>query len=148
LSADVDEAVHVGQAVAFTSLVLADLAGAAGATRLEDLDRHAIAGVHIPSRRRVGPDLLDDPDRLVTGNEREPTVELTGVLLVIGAAQPAGLDPKYRVVVADVGNREAPLLESTRLGEHQGAGVGHGLTVRGDGVSAHRLLTGDVEQVR
>jgi hypothetical protein len=56
---------------------------------------------HAPSLRRPRPDRLDDPDRLVTGNEGEPARQCAGVLLVVGSAQPAGLHPQQRVVLAD-----------------------------------------------
>ena len=46
---------------------------------------------------------LDDPDRLMAGDERESAREFAGVLLVVGAAQPAGLHADKRVVIADGG---------------------------------------------
>ena len=53
----------------------------------------------------AGAELLDDPDGLVPGDEGPAGVQLAGVLLVVGAAEAARLDPEEPVVGADLGER-------------------------------------------
>src|SRR5205807_7947737 len=92
------------------------LARAAG---LHDLEGDAVAGLDAPSLSRLGPDRLHDADRLVTGDEGEPGRKRARIELMVGAAEPAGLDAQQPVVVAHVGHREAALDERTGLLEHE-----------------------------
>src|SRR5581483_12254655 len=62
-----------------------------------------------------------DPDRLVAGHEGKPGREGAGVLLVVGAAQPARLDSQQPVVVADLGEVELARHQPPGLLQHQGA---------------------------
>ena len=111
------------------SPVHARLAVTAG---LEDLDRHPIPRGHPPPLRRPRADRFDDPDRLVAGDERESAREFAGVLLVVGSAQPARLNPNQRVVVAECGQRDVVDHEATRPFQHQrtrSRGVRHSRTL-------------------
>ncbi len=112
--------------------VLPRQAGRARAARLEHLDRHPVTGNHTPPLRGPLPDRLDDSDRLMTGDERESAREFSGVLLMIGPAQPAGLHPHQPVVVTDHGDVELPNDEAARRFQHQHArdgAVRHSRTV-------------------
>ena len=100
---DVDEAVHVTQTVLRATPVFALGARGARTARLEHLDRDPVASSDAPTPSRSWTDLFEYAHGFVTGHELESAVELAGVLLVIGAAQPAGLDPQQRVVGADLG---------------------------------------------
>ena len=74
------------------------------------------------------PELFDDADRLVAGDERSTRMELTGVLLVIGAAQAARLHDEEAVVGTDRREGEAALDEPAGSVEHESPGrpcVGH-----------------------
>ena len=90
-------------------------------------DRNTSTATRCPSTRPSAQppraDLLDHADGLVTGDESVPRMELAAVLLVVGAAQPAGLDPEQRVVVADLSGEAALALEGSRCCEHHGSGV-------------------------
>ena len=55
----------------------------------------------------------------MTGDERERGGDVSAVLLVIGAAQTAGLDAEPRGVGGDVGEVERTMLERVRSGEHE-----------------------------
>ena len=85
--------------------------GAHSAAREEDLDRDAVTGAYTPTFAAARAELLDHADRLVPGHEREPGEELSGELLVVGAAQPTRLDPQQAVVVADLRERERARVE-------------------------------------
>jgi hypothetical protein len=61
----------------------------------------------------------------MTRHERGARRQGTGVLLVIGAAQPAGLDAQQPVVGAQHGKGEVARLEPAGLGEHESAGHAH-----------------------
>jgi hypothetical protein len=89
---------------------------------LEHLHGDAVAGLHAPTLGRFWTDGLDHADRLVTGHEGEAGGERAAVLLVVGAAQTARLDPKESVVVAHVRQWQVTSDELPRLLEHQGAG--------------------------
>src|SRR5262249_9714956 len=65
------------------------------------------------------PDGLEPPDRLVTGNEREPATQLPGVLLMIGSAQTARRHADEPVVIANVGDRQLPDRKPARRLQHQ-----------------------------
>jgi acyl-CoA thioesterase-2 len=96
---------------------------------LEDLHRHALALGHTPTRGCVRADLVDDPDRLVARHEREAAVELTGVLLVVGAAEAARLDAQQRVVDTDARPRKPSFDEVSGLGEHERPCVVHAVVI-------------------
>jgi len=55
----------------------------------------------------------------VAGDEGERRPDVTGELLVVGAAQTAGLDGQKTVVGTDVGQGQPALLEVPRPGEDQ-----------------------------
>lgn len=55
----------------------------------------------------------------MAGDERESAREFAGVLLVVGAAQPAGLHADKRVVIADGGQGDFVEHEATRPFQHQ-----------------------------
>ena len=65
------------------------------------LQRHPVAHRHPPRPRRLGADLGDAPDRLVARDDGVAHDALGGeiaaILLDIGAAEPAGLDPQQRL---------------------------------------------------
>ena len=102
---------------------VAPAAGTTGPTRLEHLHGHPVTRLHPPALRRGGADRFDDPDGLVARDERAAGMQLAGVLLVVGAAQPARLDPQETVVIADLGQRERLLHEVARGLQHEGPGV-------------------------
>src|SRR5579864_8003178 len=59
------------------------------------LDRDPIAFLETPSARRLRPDFLDHPDRLMPRHDRQlqaHAVELAVVLVDVAAANPARLD--------------------------------------------------------
>jgi hypothetical protein len=87
--------------VAETTAIAAGDAFLALTAGLEDLDRHAIAGVHAPSLRGAIPDILDHTHGLVPRDEREPRGQVTRVLLVIRSAQSASFDTQQTVIGAD-----------------------------------------------
>ena len=89
--------------MALAPAVLPVNAGLAITTGLENLHRHPIPRGHAPPLSSPRADRVDDPDRLMAGDERESAREFAGVLLVVGAAQPAGLHADKRVVIADGG---------------------------------------------
>jgi hypothetical protein len=99
--------------------VLPRPAGRAIATRLKHLDRDPVPGRYTPAPRGGRPDRLDDPDRLVTGDQRKPAGKLAGVLLVVGPAQPAGFHPQQRVVLAQNGNGDLPEHQPARRFQYQ-----------------------------
>ena len=121
----VGEADHGGQAVALAAPVEPCSALVAVAARQEHLDCHSLPRADAPPLGRGVTQLLDHADHFVPGDERVPVGDVTRVLLVVGAAQAAGLDPQQTVVGADVGQVEAALLERTRLGEDQPGCRGH-----------------------
>ncbi len=72
----------------------------------------------------AGSGLLDDTDHLVTGDELERSLEMPGVLLVVGPTEPTGLDSEESVLLADLGQRNLAPFQPTRLAQHGGRGVG------------------------
>jgi hypothetical protein len=92
--------------------VLAGLTGRAAATREENLDRDAVAGLHPPATGCARSDLLDDPDRLVTRHIGKACGKHTGELLVVGPAEPACLYTKEPVVFAHLGAAQSPVFQS------------------------------------
>jgi hypothetical protein len=87
-------------------LIRPGAARAAHAARQEHLDRDSIAGSYSPASGRVRPDLFDDPDRLVTGDEGVAGKEVARELLVVRPTQAARFDAQQAVVGADRGERE------------------------------------------
>ena len=79
-------------AAAAADLVAAIEAGAAVAAGDQHLDRDAVADVDAPALRRPVADLLDDAERLVSGNHRIRDRQHAGVLLGVAAADAARLD--------------------------------------------------------
>src|SRR5262249_25973041 len=93
-------------------------------------DGDAVTLAHAPSLSRVRPDLLDDAEWLVTGDDGERRVVFVGrlrtfVLLVVAAADAARLDPEQSIVRPDGWPRELPRLEGLRLDEHGCADACH-----------------------
>jgi hypothetical protein len=86
---------------------------------LEDLDRDSIADLYAPPLRRPITDALDDADRLMPWDEREARRQMTGVLLVIGTAQPTRLDPQQAVVITERRQRQLVRYELPRCFEHE-----------------------------
>ncbi len=124
-------------------LAVAEVAGQARSTRparLERHNRHAVSRRHSPPLGRAVADVLDDTHDLVAGDERPGHSDPTRELFVVGAAQPARLDPKQTIVVADLRNGEAACFESARLLQHERAdpGVGRPMGIAG----GHHLLSG------
>ena len=102
---DVDVSIHVGEAASRAPLITAGPARFTGAARQEHFDCDPIPPADTPPFCSTRPDLLDDTDRLVAGNERVTREQLAGELLVIGTAEAASLDAQQPVVVADRGQR-------------------------------------------
>lgn len=106
--------------------VFTGLARFALPARLEDLDRDPVPGGQPPPLRRPAPDRLDYSNGLVAGYECEPTTQFSGVLLVIGSAQPARLNADQPVVVADIEQRQRLQFQPARRVQHQRPrGSGH-----------------------
>ena len=122
---DVDplEPVHGGHPVPLAVALVSPPAGIALAARLEHLQGHAVTALHAPALRGTVAELLHDPDGLVAWDEGPAGVELAGVLLVVGAAQPARLDAEEPVVGPDPGEVERPLHQVSWRLQHEGAGV-------------------------
>src|SRR5207248_8267060 len=120
-----DKAVHVVHAVAPAPTVDAGQAGLTVTARLEHLHRDPIADLHAPTLRGPRADGLENTHRLVAGHEGEPGGEGAGVLLVIGAAQPARLYPQDPVIVTHIRQRKSPGHQSPRCLEHEGPHHGH-----------------------
>src|SRR5262249_23163116 len=118
---DGDVAVHVAEAVPLAALVRARAAGVADAARLEHLHRDTLAAPDAPPAGRCLADRTDHAHRLVPGHEREAGRQVTRVLLVVGAAQPARLDAQQGIVVAGLGDGELASDERARLLEYQRA---------------------------
>src|SRR5262249_17626821 len=114
---------HGAKAVAGAAAVEPGLAGLALAAGLEHLHRHALAGTHAPSGLRILADRLQHADHLVAGNEGVGGGQMAGVLVVVGAAEAAGLDAEPALARADGRQREAAALEAPRLGQHQRLGA-------------------------
>jgi len=108
--------------------------------RLERHDGHAVARRHVPPLGRGGADIVDHAHDLVAGYEWPRHPDPAGELLVVGAAQPAGLDPEQAVVVADPRNGEAACLEPARLLQHERPDLGAVRRVGGAG--GHHLPSG------
>ncbi len=118
----VDEAEHRGEPVTHAASVLAACARLALPAGAEDLDGNSIACRDIPLSGCVVTDLVDDPDDLVTRDERERGCDVPAVLLVVGAAQTAGLDAEPRSVGGDIGEIEPSMLEDIWSGEDERIG--------------------------
>jgi hypothetical protein len=103
------------------ALVRAGAARVTRATRLEHFHRDAVAGNDAPLSRRDVADALDDTNGLVPGDEREPGGQVPGVLLVVGAAQPARLDAKQRVVLTGGGDCDLARDQFAWFFEHERA---------------------------
>jgi hypothetical protein len=88
--------------VAFAAPVFTGSATLTLTTGEEHLDGHPVTDADAPSLGRPGADLLDDADGLVSGDEGVGAGEVSGVQLVIGAAQPAGLDAQEPVYGSDI----------------------------------------------
>src|SRR3990172_4852228 len=117
------EAVGAGQALA---------AVAAGDGRL---DADAVARLHSPAPGGDVADLGDAADGLVAWHDRKADRKRALVLLVVGAADAAGLNLEEGVVGADIGKGQLPQLESAGSCLDDGAGSarqGHTITVAGE----------------
>jgi hypothetical protein len=103
-------------------LVGAAQAVAATAAGDERFDGDPVADVEAPPLGRVDPDLVDDADGLVAGDERvaqvDDAVHLAPVLLDVGAAYAARLDPEDGVVAPDFGARQLDELDRACAGLH------------------------------
>src|SRR5439155_9684419 len=88
--------------------------GAAMAAGNQRFDGDPIADVDPPAARRPVTDALDDPERLVAGDERETDGQHAGVLLRVAATDAARLDPEERALVVDVGQGQLAQLERAR----------------------------------
>src|SRR6185437_9208495 len=83
-------------------LVLPGQTPLARPARHDDLQRDPVAGLHAPALRGALADLLDDPQRLVSGDERIGGVaEVALVRLHVAAADAVGLHPQQAVVRPD-----------------------------------------------
>src|SRR6202044_256669 len=103
-------------------LVPAGQAVRAGAARDDHLERHPVSGLDVPARRRPFPDLLDDPERLVTRDERGPgPAEMAPVALHVAAADAVGLHAQQPVVGPGPRPRELTELDLPRSGLDGGA---------------------------
>ena len=107
--------------MAATPPVLAGPAQVALHARQEHGDRDAIPGAHSPTLRGARSDLLDDANRLVTGDEGEPGKQVARELLVIGSAQTARLDPQQSVVVTHCRACELPHRQAPRRFQNCGS---------------------------
>lgn len=96
--------------------------GSALAARHEHLDSDPVAKRDAPAFEGVAAGPLDNADDLVTGDETERRREVTGVLLVVGAAQTARLDAEDPVVLADLGERKAASLNQAGPTQHRRLG--------------------------
>src|SRR5215468_6541033 len=119
--------VHVGVAVGAAAGAAAPrlVPGAGGAPAAAVAGAHgdAIAFRDAPPLLRVSADLLDDAERLVAGDNGVLHVVLVHgrgafVLLVVAAADAAGLDAEQSVLGADGGPGELAELEGLRLHQH------------------------------
>src|SRR5215468_5028242 len=119
--------VHVGVAVGAAAGAagprLVPGAGGAPAAAVAGAHGDAIAFRDAPPLLRVSADLLDDAERLVAGDDGVLHVVLVHgrgafVLLVIAAADAAGLDAEESVLSADGRPRELAELEGLRLHQH------------------------------
>src|SRR5262252_8175627 len=119
--------VHVGVAVGAAadaaSPRLVPGAGGAPAAAVAGAHGDAIAFLDAPPLLRLSADLLDDAERLVAGDDGVLHVVLVHgrgafVLLVVAAADAAGLDAEQSVIGADGGPRELAELEGFRLHQH------------------------------
>jgi hypothetical protein len=91
------------------------------------LDGDTVPDVDPPSPGGALSDLLDHPERLVSGNHRERHPKRPLELLVIAAADSARLHPHQRVIRSDFGERKIARLElaRVRLDHGQGSFRGH-----------------------
>src|SRR5207237_3849999 len=126
-----DPAVHVGQTVLPAVPVVALQARAAAGAGPEDLHRHPLALRHPPSLGGPGAERLEAPHHLVARDEGEGAGEGAGVLLVVGAAEPARLDPQDPVALAQIGERKPSGPEPAGCLKHQ--------RLRPGGRDRHRL---------
>jgi hypothetical protein len=124
-------------------LAVAQVTGQARSTRSARLERHyghSIARRHPPPLGRRGADIVDHAHDLVAGHEGPRHPDPTGELLVVGAAQPAGLDPQQAVIVANLRNGEAACLEPARLLQHERPDLG--AVRRVESAGGHHLPSG------
>ena len=92
------------------AVVAADAVGAEAAGD-ERLDADAVALLDAPAAGGLVADLGDAADGLVAGDDGEADGERALVLLVVGAADAAGLDLEEGVVGADLRDRQLAELE-------------------------------------
>ena len=90
---DPEEAVHGAQPVTNAVPHVACAARRALTAAEEDLEGDPVALDHAPPAGRLGADALDHADDLMAGHEGPTGVQGARVLLVVGAAQAARLDP-------------------------------------------------------
>ena len=125
--------------------VLPGQAQVAGPAGDEDLHRHPVADRDSPAGGGGRRDLLDDAERLMTGDHRQPAgAHRALVLLHVAAADAARLDPQQRAVVgADDRARELAQLHLPRSGLDDGANhVSHALLpCSGSAVPGRRYMT-------
>src|SRR6266545_2275719 len=128
---DAEIAVGVHAAMAEAQRISAADAVRTEAAGDERLDADAVALLDAPAAGGLVPDLGDPADGLVAGDDGEADGQHALVLLVVGAADAAGLDLEQRVVGADLGQGELTELEGARGGLDDGARGGwHGLSRR------------------
>ena len=90
------------------------------AARLEHLDGDPIAGLATPHRSAArAPTCSMMPTTSWPGMNGVPGADVPGVLLVVGAAEPARLDAQQPVVVADVGESNRRNSNRRGRGEHE-----------------------------
>ena len=100
-------------------LVPAGQAVLAGPARHDHFQRHPVAGLDAPALRGALADLLDDPERLVAGDESRPgPAEMAPEGLDVAAADAVGLHPQQPVVRADPRARELAELDLARADLH------------------------------
>src|SRR5262245_55363442 len=126
-----DVGVAIGAAALGTGAGLPASAGLAASAAVAGADGHPVALGDGPALAGMGADLLDDTERFVPGDHRVRRVVLVLglgalVLLVVAAADSAGLETEQGVVGADGRPRELSRLQGLGLDEHLCAhGSGH-----------------------
>ena len=113
---------EAGRVVDAEESVGADAAAGSARRRDERLDADAVALLDAPARGGLVADLGDAADGLVAGDHGVVRGQRALVLLVVGAADAAGLDAEEGVVGADLGQRELAHLEGAGGGLDDGAG--------------------------
>jgi hypothetical protein len=113
----------VSKPVVDTTAILPRQTHLAFATRQEDLDGDPVALLDPPSLLRLVSSSLNYADHLVTGNEPERRGYVTGVLLMVRTAEPAGLDTQDSVISSRLGNRDRSRFEGTWAAQYEDLGA-------------------------